>query len=488
MKPGVFGAACIWFCIAAPTVADRVEETAVERAILKAVASMRGTYARHGGYVWTYSPDAALRAGEGPAGASSIWVQPPGTPTVGMAFLDAFEATGDRRCLDAAHEAARSLVRGQLHSGGWHYRIEFAPEMRLKASYRVDGGTSPPPGGPAGWETWRRRGNKGNISMLDDDTTQSALRFLLRTDAVLRGGDRELRQCLDDGLAALVGAQYPVGAWSHNFDSFPDPPPDEEHYPVLSASYPEDWPRTWPNAWEGCYHLNDNITTDAIRTLLLAHELRGGRHHLDAARRGGVFLLRARMPDPQPAWAQQYNKKMQPVWERKFEPPAVTGGESQGVIAVLLDLFEATGERRFLGPVAPALSYLERSRLPDGRLARYYELRTNKPLYCTRDYRLTHDGSDVPDHYAFTVSCRLDRLGRRYRDLTAGKSTAPPGRPGDDRVSAVLEAQAASGIWLEPGTVRDASGRKVRPREGIVSSATFAKNVSLLSAWLKGRR
>ena len=59
---------------------------------------------------------------------------------------------------------------------------------------------------------------------------------------------------------------------------------------------------------------------------------------------------------------------------RKFEPPAVTGGESQEAIAILLSSTErpathATSSR------SPGLDYLGRSRLPDGRLARFYELR-----------------------------------------------------------------------------------------------------------------
>jgi hypothetical protein len=38
------------------------------------------------------SEDLRHRQGEGVAGPSEIWVQPPGTPTVGLAFLAAYEA------------------------------------------------------------------------------------------------------------------------------------------------------------------------------------------------------------------------------------------------------------------------------------------------------------------------------------------------------------------------------------------------------------
>ena len=50
---------------------------------------------------------------------------------------------------------------------------------------------------------------------------------------------------------------------------------------------------------------------------------------LAAAKRGGDFLLLAQMPEPQPAWCQQYHPDMHPVWARKFEPPAIACSESE---------------------------------------------------------------------------------------------------------------------------------------------------------------
>ena len=42
---------------------------------------------------------------------------------------------------------------------------------------------------------------------------------------------------------------------------------------------------------------------------------------------------------------------MHPAWARKFEPPSVTGGESQGIIRTLLRIYRETGERRYLDAV-----------------------------------------------------------------------------------------------------------------------------------------
>ena len=75
------------------------------RALKRAASFYREEVASHGGYVYYYSVDLRQRWGEGKVSPETIFVQPPGTPTVGMAYLKAYAATGDRFYLDAAREA-----------------------------------------------------------------------------------------------------------------------------------------------------------------------------------------------------------------------------------------------------------------------------------------------------------------------------------------------------------------------------------------------
>ncbi|MFO8014327.1 MAG: hypothetical protein R6X20_13600 [Phycisphaerae bacterium] len=98
-----------------PTPAD------ARRALLQAVRFFHKEVARHGGYVWRYSADLAHGQGEGPAGPDRIWIQPPGTPAVGLAFLDAWAATGEPDCLDAARDAARArdAIAAMDERGAW---------------------------------------------------------------------------------------------------------------------------------------------------------------------------------------------------------------------------------------------------------------------------------------------------------------------------------------------------------------------------------
>ena len=92
--------------------------------------------ATEGGYLWRYSEDLDRREGEGRATDTMVWVQPPGTPSVGTAFLNAYHDTNDAHYLEAARKAGYCLVRGQLQSGGWDYRIYFDPKQRGRYAYR----------------------------------------------------------------------------------------------------------------------------------------------------------------------------------------------------------------------------------------------------------------------------------------------------------------------------------------------------------------
>ena len=83
-----------------------------------------------------------------------------------------------------------------------------------------------------------------------------------------------------------------------------------------------------------------------------------------AAEKGGEFILLAQMPEPQPAWAQQYDRDMHPAWARVFEPPSVSGGESQGMMRMLMLLYRETGNKKYLEPIPRALAYYKRSILP----------------------------------------------------------------------------------------------------------------------------
>ena len=449
---------------------DRKLAVEAQGAIRRAVEYFHSRVAVHGGYVYYVSLDGRTRLGEGVASPDQIWVQPPGTPAVGLALLKAYRATGDEKILQAARDAGTGLIYGQLKSGGWRNAVDFDPKGKLAAAYRNGKGK-----------------NKGqNTSTLDDGSTQTALQFLMRLDETLKFQDAEVHESAQLGLTSLLEAQFPNGAFPQVWTG---PASDQ---PIKKASYPDyDW-RTENRIKEywNLYTLNDQLAGDVTETLLVAQEIYKDDRSLAAVRQLGDFLILAQMPDPQPAWAQQYNYDMHPCWARKFEPPAITGNESQDVIETLMVVFEKTGDRKYLAPIPKALAYLKKSLLADGELARFYELKTNKPLYMTSKYELTFDDGDVPTHYGWKGKSRLPAIEKRYEDLVAEKSRpAAPRTVKPDEVRKIIGALDADGRWLTTSNGERLVGQpKFRPGEKFVSSETFIKNVERLADFVEANR
>ena len=97
-----------------------VADTEVLDAMKRASRFMVETVSTEGGYVWAYLPDRSRRWGEMEARETMIWIQPPGTATVGHLFLDAYHATRDAYYYEAAEKVAAALIKAQHPSGGWN--------------------------------------------------------------------------------------------------------------------------------------------------------------------------------------------------------------------------------------------------------------------------------------------------------------------------------------------------------------------------------
>lgn len=255
---------------------------------------------------------------------------------------------------------------------------------------------------------------------------------------------------------------------------------------------------------------------------------------------------------------------MHSSWARLFEPPSVTGGESQGIMRTLMVLYSETGEKKYLDAVPRALSYLEKSVLPwpanpseawsrlprsSGALARFYELRTNRPLYITKGtqlfarglgslrpdgYELSYSDASVITHYAVLGSAAgLPALRAEYTRVAAADppSLRRPAKlhglsPWSERPSTSAPPDAASvarliaslddrGAWVEEGvigradrvvtlsaarpmvlTINDrpfqiAENDRIAiydgaqpPRERIIRSTTFARNLEAIAAYV----
>lgn len=464
----------------------------------KATQYLRTEVAANGGYLYRYKTDFSMREGEEIASPTTIWLQPPGTPAVGMAFLEAYEATGDTLFLNGAISAARALVWGQLASGGWDNLIDFDPEVSKRWLFRrnVEAGDT---------ITGKRR----NRSTLDDNKTQSALQLLMRVDKVLHFEDKEIHHAAMYALNALLKVQYPNGAWPQGFID----PPDPEKFPVLKARYPQTWSREFPNiSYVNYYTFNDNTISDVIKTMVEAYKTYGDERCLSSAKRGGDFIILAQMPEPQPAWSQQYNQNMEPAWARKFEPPSISGGETFGIMRTLIDLYLETGESRFLEPIPKALKWAEKSLLPDNRIARFYELHTNKPLYFNaprhfsnlpepafpdlKPYTLIYEDTDLPNHYSFKVTgieqvesikSYYDQVTKKERDVILAQNKTM--REIDHgQVQEIINSLDDQGRWVETGRLKTGDQENPYIEAQIISTRTFIQNMSVLSAFVESQK
>jgi PelA/Pel-15E family pectate lyase len=455
----------------APLTAQQPDAALVQEAVKglkKAAAFYHSKAASHGGYVYYYSTDLQQRWGEGKANADTIFVQPPGTPTVGLAYLRAYAATRDPFYLDAARETAESLVYGQLQSGGWTQVIHFGAGNRV-GKYR------------------NGKGGSWNASSLDDGQTQAALRMLIRTDQALDFKHAAIHEAALYGLKALLAAQFANGAFPQVWTG------PVEKRPVVAAKFPDyDWKTEGrvKNYWD-YYTLNDNLPGNVADTLILAHEVYKDAACKAALEKLGDFLILAQMPEPQPGWCQQYNYDMVPIWARKFEPPAITGWESQDAMETLLKIFRQTGAKKYLEPIPRALTYYKRNLLPDGRIARYLEFKTNKPLYMDARYQLTYDDSAVPQHYGWKQSVRFDAIEKAYQDAVAGRAAATvPAASGLEKdVRKILGALDAEGRWITTYAGERLVGQ---PKFGdgfqYLSSDVFSRNVGTLSDYVASAR
>jgi hypothetical protein len=155
---------------------------------------------------------------------------------------------------------------------------------------------------------------------------------------------------------------------------------------------------------------------------------------------------------------------MMPVWGRKFEPPAVASRETGASIEALLMLHARTGDTRYLDAAAQAGEWLRAVALEEDEWSRFYELRTNRPLFVNRDNEIVYDQVDLITHYTlksdFGLPEILDRLERARAGEPEPLGSYWPSRADGlskgklrDEVEALLRRQDVSGIWIDDGLI-----------------------------------
>jgi hypothetical protein len=374
----------------------------IEQTMKRATTFMVDKVSNRGGYVWSYLPDMSRRWGEMEAKPSMIWIQPPGTATMGHLFLDAYHATGDEYYYQAAEKVAGALIAGQHWSGGWNYFVDFDGPVSKQHWYET-----------VGKNAWRLEEfqHYSDNATFDDAGTSESMQFLLRL--YLEKQDPKYRPALEKAIRFVLDSQYPNGGWPQRW-------PYDPRYPD----------------YQRYITFNDDVAAENIRFLVMVYQTLGDARVRDSIDRAmNIFLVTQQAP-PQAGWGLQYDLDLKPAGARTYEPKALVTHTTAANIKQLMNFYRLTGDRKYLARIPEALAWLESVKAPPelvkgGRAyPTFVEIGTNRPLYVHRRgsnvvngaYYVDHDPRNTIGHYQAFRAIDVPALRREYEQLAR---TAP---------------------------------------------------------------
>lgn len=282
---------------------------------------------------------------------------------------------------EEATTIADSVIQYQSPQGGWPKSTDLAKPPQSPNDI-------PPPG-------------RGRANSFDNDATTVPMQFLARiTNAT---GEAKYRDSFLRGLDYILAAQYPNGGWP-------------QFYPLRKGYYS---------------HITYN--DDAmIRVMDVVRDVAIGEapyDFVDEERRAKaakalelgiscILKTQIKQNGKVTAWCAQYDATtLEPTWARAYEPPSISGSESIGIIRFLMKIEEPSDE--VVAAIEGAVEWVRRVQMKgwrseqvkndDGRRerklirdpdapgvwARFYELKTNRPLYVDRDSKFRYEYSEI---------------------------------------------------------------------------------------------
>ncbi len=354
-----------------------------------------------GGFVWSYLPDFSRQWGELEARRTMIWMQPPGTASMGHVMLDAYHATADEFYYQGAQKIAVAIIYAQHSSGGWNYVADYAGEKSLKNWYATIGKHA--------WRLEEFHHYFGNATF-DDGGTAEAAKFLLRL--YLEKRDDQYRAPLNKAIDFVLHSQYPIGGWPQRF-------------PLLHSRL--DYP--------SFITFNDDVAAENIDFLLMCYQTLGETRLREPIIRAMNTFLVTQQGQPQPGWALQYTTELQPAAARSYEPRSLHTPTTAENIIQLIKFYRLTGDSKFLARIPEALDWLDSLKTLDtsnqeGRShPSFIEVGTGKAIYTHRrgsnvangEYYVDYIAGNMLAHYKSAAEIRVDRLREAY----AGVLTIP---------------------------------------------------------------
>ena len=301
---------------------------------------------------------------------------------------------------DEARKIANNVLSFQTPAGGWSKNMNFASHARQPGERFAPGNAAPTPPKPDDNDaphdvSWHY------VGTFDNDATITPLRFLARVaTAAGEQTGAPYRAAVLRGLDYALAAQFPNGGW----------------------------PQVFP--LEGGYHdaitFNDNAMVNILELLraIAAGEkdfafvpAAARQRAALAVQRGISCILGCQIVEAGQltAWCQQHDALTRaPTSARNYEMPSKSGGESAGLALFLMSLPQPSPD--VVTAVHAAARWFEKTALrdvvfrpaPDGSgrkllpspgagplWARYYELRSDRPIFGDRDKTIHDNVSEI---------------------------------------------------------------------------------------------
>lgn len=229
----------------------------------------------------------------------------------------------------------------------------------------------------------------------DNGATVGEMRFLVR--AYIATGRERYRDAFLKALDHVLASQYPSGGWPQS-----DPP---------GKGYPR------------YITFNDNTTVNLLELVRDVSRSDGFRF-VDRPRReaadrafdrgiGCILRCQVKVDGRLTAWCAQHDPvTFEPRGARTFELPSLSGGESAGILLLLMSLDDPSPE--VTQAIRAGADWYERSKLTGIRQvvvdgdkkivrdpeapplwARFYEIETNRPFFCGRDGVKKYDLAEI---------------------------------------------------------------------------------------------
>ncbi|HEX8914775.1 MAG TPA: pectate lyase [Humisphaera sp.] len=287
---------------------------------------------------------------------------------------------------DEARSLLANVLSYQEPAGGWCKAYD--------ASAPRD-----PAAGKAGYGGW------DGFPTIDNDATFTEVRLLARAAALT--GRAEYRDAAVRGIDFLLARQYANGGW------------------------PQRSPLDGNPSYGAHVTFNDGAMVGVMLLLRDAAAGRGDFAFVDEARRAKAAAAFARgvtcILDCQikvngvpTAWCQQHDEKtLAPAGARAYELPSISGAESAGILKLLMDVEKP--DDRVRRAVDAGCAWFERAKVTGKRVtvvdapaapkgkdkvvvddpaapplwARFYEVETNRPFFCSRDGVKRYDLAEI---------------------------------------------------------------------------------------------